>query len=93
MKKQFNKSSEPDGYEELKPEGDQERVDKAWNTGRVADKNIPNTAKNQVAKGKAEEHEVNPKKGVRNSKDKAEINAEKLKRIVARKPQAEASQL
>lgn len=44
FKKSFDNASELDGYDELKPE-DQERIDKAWEDGAVADEDIPETAR------------------------------------------------
>ena len=44
MKKSFSDASELDGYEDLKPE-DQEKVNKAWEEGHVADEDIPESAR------------------------------------------------
>jgi len=44
MKKQFESADELDGYDELRPE-DQEKVNKAWEDGHVADEDIPETAR------------------------------------------------
>ena len=44
MKKSFESAEELDGYEDLKPE-DQEKVNKAWEEGHVADEDVPDSAK------------------------------------------------
>lgn len=57
MKNSFEQASELDGYEDLKPE-DQEKVDKAWEDGHVADEDIPDSAR----KPAGDEEEVEKKK-------------------------------
>ena len=84
MKKQFEESSELDGYEDLKPE-DKEKIDKAWEAGKVADEDIPETARKPAAEGEAEEQEAKPKKRARKPKDEAEGGAEKPKKSRAPK--------
>jgi len=84
MKKQLSEGSELDGYEDLKPE-DQERVDKAWDAGKVADEDIPETARKPAAEGEAEDEEPKPKKRVRKPKGEAEGDAEKPKKTRAPK--------
>ena len=44
IKKSFESAEELDGYEDLKPE-DQEKVNKAWEEGHVADEDVPDSAK------------------------------------------------
>jgi hypothetical protein len=44
MKKNFEDASELDGYDDLRPE-DQEKVNKAWEEGQVADEDIPESAR------------------------------------------------
>lgn len=44
MKKSFSSADELDGYEDLKEE-DQERINKAWEEGKVADEDIPESAR------------------------------------------------
>ncbi|KZP25671.1 zf-PARP-domain-containing protein [Athelia psychrophila] len=60
MKKSFTEASELDGYEDLRPE-DQEKIDKAWVDGHVADEDIPATAI-KPAKDGEEDEEEKPKK-------------------------------
>lgn len=59
MHKQFESASELDGYDELKPE-DQAKVDKAWEEGKVADEDIPATARRE--EGEEEKAERTRKK-------------------------------
>ena len=54
MQKSFNAASELDGYSDLRPE-DQERVDKAWEDGHVADEDIPESAKKPAGEGEEED--------------------------------------
>ena len=59
MKKSFESASDLDGYEELRSE-DQEKIDKAWEDGEVADEDIPETARKPEKDG--DEDEEKPKK-------------------------------
>lgn len=77
VKEQFEKASEVDGYEDMKPE-DQAKVDKAWEDGQVADEDIPETARKAEGEPEEEEEEEKPKK-VRGKK-KAEDGEEKPKK-------------
>ncbi|KAK0192287.1 hypothetical protein F5146DRAFT_497082 [Armillaria mellea] len=76
VKEQFEKASEVDGYEDMKPE-DQAKVDKAWEDGQVADEDIPETARK--AEGEPEEEEEEKPKKARGKK-KAEDGEEKTKK-------------
>lgn len=69
MKNSFDDASELDGFEDLRPE-DQEKVTKAWEEGKVAESDIPETAKK--AEGAAEDEEEKPKKKRAPAKKKAE---------------------
>ena len=60
MKKSFSDASELDGYEDLKPE-DQEKVNKAWEEGHVADEDIPESAR-KADDGEDDGEEKAPKK-------------------------------
>lgn len=61
MKKSFENASELDGYEDLRP-NDQEKIDKAWEDGAVADEDIPETARKPEKEGDEEDAEEKPKK-------------------------------
>ncbi len=61
MKKSFEAASELDGYEVLRPE-DQERLDKAWEDGAVADEDVPETARKPEKDGEDEDAAEKPKK-------------------------------
>ena len=69
MKNSFNDADELDGFDELNDE-DQERVKKAWEDGRVAAEDVPETAKKGDGEDDEDEDEEKPKK--RGGKKKAE---------------------
>ena len=69
MRKQFESAADLDGYDDLKPE-DQEKVNKAWEEGHVAEEDIPETAK----KPEGDEEEEKPKK----TKKKAKVSVTPL---------------
>lgn len=77
VKEQFEKASEVDGYEDMKPE-DQAKVDKAWEDGQVADEDIPETARKAEGEPEEEEEEEKPKKA--RGKKKADDGEEKPKK-------------
>ncbi|KAK0211509.1 zf-PARP-domain-containing protein [Armillaria fumosa] len=77
VKEQFEKASEVDGYDDMKPE-DQAKVDKAWEDGQVADEDIPETARKAEGEPEEEEEEEKPKKA--RGKKKAEDGEEKPKK-------------
>lgn len=60
MKSQFESADELDGFDDLKDE-DKERLRKAWDEGKVADEDIPETARKAPGE-EAEEDEEKPKK-------------------------------
>lgn len=85
MKKSFAESDELDGYENLTPE-DKERVNAAWESGHVADEDIPESARKPA--GGDDEDEEKPKKkraAPKKKKDEDEEGAEKPKRARATK--------
>ncbi|EIW77057.1 zf-PARP-domain-containing protein [Coniophora puteana RWD-64-598 SS2] len=88
MKNSFESADELDGYEDLKDE-DQERIRKAWDDGKVADEDIPETARKPDNGEEEEEEEEKPKKkrAPRKKKDEDEDD-EKPKKPAARKPRA-----
>lgn len=93
MKAMFNEASELDGYEDLTPE-DQEKVNQAWIDGKVADEDIPETARKPGgAAGEDDEEEEKPKKKRAAPKKKAEDangdEEEKPKKKAAPKKKAE----
>ncbi|KAI0765256.1 poly polymerase and DNA-ligase Zn-finger region-domain-containing protein [Fomes fomentarius] len=59
MKNNFNEADELDGFDDLNDE-DQKRVEKAWEDGRVAPEDVPETAKK--GDGEEEDEEDKPKK-------------------------------
>lgn len=65
VKAKYGEASEVDGFEDLRPE-DQDRIIKALEAGKVAEEDIPDSAK------KAEDDEEEPKKAKRAPKKKAE---------------------
>ncbi|KAH7918254.1 zf-PARP-domain-containing protein [Leucogyrophana mollusca] len=78
MKEQFPAANDLDGFEDLNEE-DQDRVRTAWENGKVADEDIPETARK--AEGDAgEEDEEKPKKKRAPPKKKADDGEEKPKR-------------
>ena len=56
MKKSFSDASELDGFDDLKEE-DQERVTAAWEAGKVAPEDIPESAKKPGASGGDDDEE------------------------------------
>ncbi|KDQ60104.1 hypothetical protein JAAARDRAFT_125962 [Jaapia argillacea MUCL 33604] len=60
-KANFSEASELDGYEELKPE-DQAKIDKAWEDGKVADEDIPESARKPEGEAGGDDDEGKPKK-------------------------------
>jgi len=80
MKSQFESADELDGFDELKDE-DKERIRKAWEDGKVADEDIPETAR-KAAGDEAEDEEDKPKKRApaRSKKDASGEDGEKPKR-------------
>ncbi|EGO03483.1 hypothetical protein SERLA73DRAFT_45622 [Serpula lacrymans var. lacrymans S7.3] len=61
MKSQFEDAAELDGFEELN-EKDQNKIRKAWEDGKVADEDIPETARKPQGDDAEEEDEEKPKK-------------------------------
>lgn len=85
MKAKFSNPEDLDGFEDLKEE-DQERVRRAWEEGRVADEDIPPTARKPA---EAEDNEEKPKKKRAPAKKKTEAEGdeeEKPKKKRATKP-------
>lgn len=60
MKNSFDEADELDGFEELS-EGDQEKIRKAWEDGKVADEDIPESARKADDEENDEEEEEKPK--------------------------------
>jgi len=87
MKAKFSDPDDLDGFDDLKEE-DQERVRRAWEEGRVADEDIPPTARKPADDANAEQDEEKPKKKRAPAKKKveAEGDEEKPKRKRATKP-------
>lgn len=74
FKKSFESADELDGFEELK-EVDKERVRTAWEEGKVADEDIPDTARQgDGGGGEEEEEEVKPKKKRAPAKKKVKVS-------------------
>ncbi|KAF7975544.1 hypothetical protein HWV62_9383 [Athelia sp. TMB] len=69
MKKSFGEAAELDGYDELRAE-DRARVDAAWAEGRVADADVPESAR-KPAKDGEDDAEEKPKKKRAPAKKKA----------------------
>lgn len=61
MKAQFETADELDGFEDLSEE-DQDRIRKAWEDGKVADEDIPETARKSKDAEDEDEDEDKPKK-------------------------------
>jgi hypothetical protein len=80
MKSQFESADELDGFDDLKDE-DKERLRKAWEEGKVADEDIPETARKAPGE-EAEEDEEKPKKRApaKAKKDAGGEDGEKPKR-------------
>ena len=70
FKKSFSAADELDGFEELKA-ADKERVRKAWEEEKIADEDIPDSAKK--GSGEEEEEEAKPKKKRAPPKKKAKV--------------------
>lgn len=88
MKAKFSGPDDLDGFEDLREE-DQERVRSAWVDGRVADEDIPPTARKPADAANGEDDEEKPKKKRAPAKKKAEVEGdeeEKPKRKRATKP-------
>ncbi|KAG2068407.1 zf-PARP-domain-containing protein [Suillus decipiens] len=80
MKSQFESADELDGFDDLKDE-DKERLRKAWEEGKVADEDIPETARKAPGE-EAEDDEEKPKKRApaKAKKDASGEDGEKPKR-------------
>ena len=80
MKSQFESADDLDGFEELKDE-DKERIRKAWEDGKVADEDIPETAR-KSAGDELEDDEEKPKRRApaKAKKDASGEDGEKPKR-------------
>ncbi|KLO15210.1 zf-PARP-domain-containing protein [Schizopora paradoxa] len=61
MKKSFENAADLDGYDELRQE-DQEKIDKAWEDGEVADEDIPESARKPEKDGDDDEEKPKKKK-------------------------------
>jgi hypothetical protein len=61
LKSEFEKAEELDGYEELEPQ-DQAKLDTAWETGHVADEDIPDSARKPDEDGDEDEDDKPKKK-------------------------------
>jgi hypothetical protein len=61
MKKSFSEASELDGFDDLREE-DQERLTAAWEAGKVAPEDVPESAKKPGASGGDEDEEEKPKR-------------------------------
>ena len=72
FKKSFDKADELDGFEDLK-DADKERVRKAWEEGKVADEDVPGSAK-RGSGDEQEEEESKPKKKRAPPKKKAKVS-------------------
>lgn len=92
MKSQFESAHELDGFDELKDE-DKERIRKAWADGRVADEDIPETAK-KPAGDEANDSEEKPKKRApaKSKKDAVGEDDEKPKRKRTKAKKAEGDE-
>jgi hypothetical protein len=75
MKVQFSSADELDGFEDLNDE-DKDRVRHAFDEGKVADEDIPETARKAGGDDEAEEGEEKPKKKRAPPKKKAEADAD-----------------
>jgi hypothetical protein len=82
MKKNFEDPAELDGYEDLKPE-DQEKINKAYEDGHVADEDVPESARKPDAD---EEDEEKPKKKAAPRKKKTDDDDGEEKPKKARAP-------
>ena len=60
MKNSFGEADDLDGFDELKDE-DQERVQKAWEEGHVADEDIPDSARKPAGNGENDEDDEGEK--------------------------------
>ncbi|EPS95078.1 hypothetical protein FOMPIDRAFT_1038644 [Fomitopsis schrenkii] len=60
MKNSFDEADELDGFEDLNDD-DQEKIRKAWGEGKVADEDIPDTARKADGEDDEEEEEEKPK--------------------------------
>ena len=85
MKKSFEAASELDGYEELQPE-DQEKIDQAWETGHVADEDIPDSARKPDA-----EEEGETKKKPTKKKAKVSLSVVEIEKALTSQQKADVS--
>lgn len=71
MKKSFTSASDLDGFDDLKEE-DQDKVTAAWEAGKVADEDVPESARKPGGAGDEEEEEEGekPKKGRKKAQPK-----------------------
>ncbi|KAI5116155.1 hypothetical protein M0805_008426 [Coniferiporia weirii] len=99
MKTKFESASDLDGFDEL-PEEDQSRIEKAWEDGRVADEDIPDSARKPEAEGDDDEDSGKKKKAAKKApaKKRAEDEEEEVdgeeekpkKKAAPRKPAKKA---
>ena len=68
MKNSFDEAEELDGFDDLNDE-DQERIKKAWEEGRVAAEDVPETARKPEGEEGEDEEEEKPKKRGGKKKD------------------------
>lgn len=87
VKKQFSDADELDGFEELKPE-DQEKLKKAFETGQVAEEDIPESARKEAADDDGEEKPKKKRAAPKKKKDADEDDDEEKPKKRVRKPAA-----
>ena len=61
MKKSFEEADELDGFDELNAD-DQAKISKAWETGHVADEDIPESARKPEGDGDEDDEDEKPAK-------------------------------
>jgi len=85
MKKSFEEASELDGYEDLRPE-DQAKIDTAWTEGKVADEDVPESARKPAKDGEDEEEKPKKKRAPAKKKAKLASDAEEDDEDAEEKP-------
>jgi len=79
MKKSFESASELDGFDEIS-EANQEKLTAAWESGEVADEDIPESARKPEKDDEEEEETAKPKKRTRKKKDDGDDEEAKPKK-------------
>jgi hypothetical protein len=85
VKSKFPDAEEIDGYDELKDE-DKEKITQAWKDGKVADEDIPESARKEGAGDDEDEEKPKKKRAAPKKKKEAASDDEEKPKKRGRKP-------